>query len=218
MINKVTTLEAAMSHIKSGASLMVGGFLKSGHPQMLTDYLSKMDVRDLTIIGMCTGTTECNLYKVFVNGQVSKVIATYIRFNPKAIEMALKEDGSVELIPMGTLTERIRAGGSGLGGILTPVGIGTSVEEGKEKITVNGKEYLLELPLRADVAIVHAHKADEMGNLIFRGTERNFNAVMPYSADYVICEADEIVKPGEIAPDDVVVPGAFVDAVVKVVK
>lgn len=216
MINKVTTLDEAMNRIHDGASIMVGGFLKCGHPQMLTGHLADMNVRDLTIISMCTGTTECNLYRVFKQGQVSKVIGSYIRFNPVTVEMVLKDDKSVTLLPMGTLAERIRAGGSGLGGFLTAVGVGTLVEEGKQKFTIDGREYILELPLRADFAIVHAYMADEMGNLVFRGTARNFNAVMPYAADYVIAEAEHIVKTGEISPDDVIVPGAFVDAVVKV--
>ena len=146
----------------------------------------------------------------------SKVIASYIRFNPVTVDMVLKNDGSVTILPMGTFAERIRAGGSGLGGILTATGVGTLVEEGKQKINVNGKDYLLELPIRGNVALVHAYMADEMGNLVFRGTARNFNAVMPYAADYVIAEVEHIVKTGEISPDDVIVPGAFVDAVVKV--
>ncbi|MBQ3378583.1 MAG: CoA transferase subunit A [Clostridia bacterium] len=216
MINKVTTLENAMKDIKDGASIMVGGFLDSGRPSMLERRLADMGVRDLTIISMCTGTEKSELYRVFTQGQVSKIIASYIRFNPVSINMILNDPKKVTLLPMGTLTERIRAGGTGLGGILTAVGVGTLVEEGKQKINIDGRDYLLELPIRADFAIVHAYMADEMGNLVFRGTKRNFNAVMPYSADFVIAEAEHIVKAGEISPDDVIVPGIFVDAVVKV--
>ena len=215
MINKVTTLDDAMNRIKSGSKIMVGGFLKCGHPQTLTQKLSQMPVDKLTIISMCTGNTECNLYKVFLNNQVSSVLASYIRFNPVTVEMTLKGDNSVTIMPMGTLSERIRAGGAGIGGFLSAVGVGTLVEVGKQKMTVDGREYILELPLRADFAIVHAYMADEMGNLVFRGTARNFNAIMPYAADYVIAEVEHIVKTGEILPDDVIVPGAFVDAVVK---
>jgi len=116
MINKVTTLERAMEKVHDGDTILVGGFLKCGHPQMLTGRLADMNVRDLTIVSMCTGTTECNLYKVFTNGQVSKVIGSYIRFNPVTVDMVLKNDGSVTILPMGTFAERIRAGGSGLGG------------------------------------------------------------------------------------------------------
>jgi acetate CoA/acetoacetate CoA-transferase alpha subunit len=215
MINKAFTLEEAMSRIKDGASIMVGGFLKCGHPHMLTGHLADKGVGDLTIISMCTGSTECGLYRVFTQKQVSKVLASYIRFNPETCRLHMTKEADVTIMPMGTLSERIRAGGSGIGGFLSAVGVGTLVEEGKEKITVDGKEYILELPLRADFALVHAYMADEMGNLVFRGTARNFNAIMPFAADYVVAEAEHFVKSGEISPDDVVVPGAFVDAVVK---
>jgi len=125
-------------------------------------------------------------------------------------------EADVQLFPQGTLAEKIRAGGSGLGGFLTPVGIGTVVEEGKRKMEVDGKEYLLELPLKANVALIKAYKADENGNLIFNGSALNFNAVMAMAADYVIAEVDEYVSIGEIHPNDVVVPGIIVDAIVKV--
>jgi acetate CoA/acetoacetate CoA-transferase alpha subunit len=145
---------------------------------------------------------------------VKKIIASHIGTNPETGRQMIAGETVVELVPQGTLAERIRAGGAGLGGILTPTGLGTVVEEGKEKLLVNGKEYLLELPLRADIALLKAYKADKAGNLIYRQSARNFNPIMALAADLVIVEVEEVVEVGEIKPDEVMTPGILVDKVV----
>lgn len=213
-MNKLTSVNEVIKKIKDGNSIMVGGFLKNGHPEVLVNALSDSEVKNLTIISNDTGTTECALYKVIANRQASRIIASYIGANPETGKLLMNGEADVQLFPQGTLAEKIRAGGAGLGGFLTPVGVGTIVEEGKQKLKVNGIEYLLELPLKADVALIKAHKADKHGNLSFKGSTRNFNAIMAMAADYVAVEVEEYVD--EIDPNHVVVPGILIDAIVKV--
>ncbi|WP_202127828.1 CoA transferase subunit A [Clostridium sp. C2-6-12] len=216
-MSKITTPQKAIEIIESGSVLMIGGFLKGGHPETLVRELAtKKQISDLTVISNDTGTTECSLYNVIKNKQVKKVIASYIGANPETGKGLITGEMEVELLPQGTLAEKIRAGGAGLGGFLTPVGVGTIVEEGKEKITIDQKEYILELPLKADIALVRAAKADENGNLVFKGSSRNFNAIMPLAAEHVIAEVEEIVPIGEIDPNEVDVPGILIDKIVKV--
>jgi len=215
-MSKITTPQKAVEIIESGNILMVGGFLKGGHPETLVRELAKRNVDNLTVISNDTGTTECSLYNVIKNKQVKKVIASYIGANPETGKGLITGEIEVELLPQGTLAEKIRAGGAGLGGFLTPVGVGTIVEEGKQKTTIDEKEYILELPLKADVALIKAAKADENGNLVFKGSSRNFNAIMPLAAEHVIAEVEEIVPIGEIDPNDVDVPGILIDKIVKV--
>jgi acetate CoA/acetoacetate CoA-transferase alpha subunit len=215
-MNKLTTANEAIKKIKAGDTVMVGGFLAGGHPNALANALAESGANNLTLISNDTGTTECAIYNVVKNGQASKIIASYIGANPETGRLLITGEAEVQLVPQGTLAERIRAGGAGLGGFLTPVGVGTVVEEGKTKLEVNGVEYLLELPLRANVALIKAYKADECGNLVFRGSARNFNPIMAMAADYVIAEVEEYVKTGDIDPNNVVVPGVLVDAIVKV--
>lgn len=215
-MNKLTTSKEAMKRVKNGHSIMVGGFLASGHPETLVSSLVETKVKNLTIISNDTGTTECAIYNVIKTGQARTILASYIGANPETGRLLMTKEAEVQLFPQGTLAEKIRAGGAGLGGFLTPVGVGTIVEEGKRKIEIEGTEYLLELPLKADIALIKAHKADENGNLIFKGSTRNFNAIMATAADYVIAEVEEYVKLGEIDPNDVIVPGILVDAIVKV--
>lgn len=215
-MSKITSPQKAVEIIECGNVLMIGGFLKGGHPEILVRELAKKDVNNLTIISNDTGTIECSLYNVIKNKQVKKVFASYIGANPETGKGLITGEIDVELLPQGTLAEKIRAGGAGLGGFLTQVGVGTIVEDGKQKITINEKEYILELPLKADIALIRAYKADESGNLVFKGSSRNFNAIMAMAADYVIAEVEEIVKVGEIDPNDVDVPGILIDKLVKV--
>ena len=213
-MTKVTGIETVLGRIHDGAVIMIGGFMAVGTPENLVDGLVRKGVRELTVIGNDTGLVDKGIGKLVVNRQVKKIIASHIGMNPETGRQMNAGEIEVELIPQGTLAERIRAGGAGLGGILTPTGIGTIVEEGKRKIEVDGREYLLELPLRADVALIKAYQADTAGNLIYRYACRNFNPLMATAADYVVAEAERLVCAGEIDPNDVMTPGVLIDAVV----
>lgn len=216
MKNKIKELNEALRVVRDGDTVMVGGFLQCGHPQHLVGALTATGVKDLTLISTDTGTMETSNYALLKSGKVKKIIASYIGGNPEAGNFLISGDAEVLLTPQGTLAEKIRAGGSGLGGFLSPVGIGTIVEEGKQKLSVGGKEYLLELPLRANVALIKADRADRAGNLRITGSARNFNVLMATAADHVVAEVSEIVETGEIDPNDVTVPGIFVDTLVKI--
>nr|WP_279289855.1 CoA transferase subunit A [Anaerocolumna cellulosilytica] len=216
-MNKLMTAREAVRKVKDGDTLMVGGFLAGGHPQNLVSALvDTSSAGNLSIVSNDTGTQELSIYELIKSGRVKQIYASYIGSNPETGRLLMTGEASVQLFPQGTLAEKIRAGGAGLGGVLTPVGIGTVVEEGKRKIDIDGREYLLEMPLKANVAFIKAHKADETGNLVINGSARNFNIVMATAADYVIAEVENYVKAGEIDPNYVNVPGIFVDAIVKV--
>jgi len=216
MSNKIKDIKEAVRIVKNGDTVMVGGFLQCGHPQYLVRALTESDVRDLTLVSTDTGNMETSNYYLLKSGKVIRIIASYIGGNPEAGNFLISGEAEVLLFPQGTLAEKIRAGGSGLGGFLSPVGIGTVVEEGKQKLTVEGKEYLLELPLRANVSLIKADQADKAGNLRIRGSARNFNVLMATAADHVVAEVSEIVETGAIDPNDVTVPGIFVDTLVKI--
>ncbi|KKD55541.1 MULTISPECIES: CoA transferase subunit A [Paenibacillus] len=217
MNKKVNSAEEAVKRIKDGDTVMVGGFLQGGIPEELVRALVDTNSADnLTIISNDTGTTELSIYRLVKSGRVKRIFASYIGSNPETGRLLMTKEAEVQLFPQGTLAEKIRAGGAGLGGFLTPVGVGTIVEKGKQKIKIDEREYLLELPLKADVALIRAHKADEAGNLVINGTSRNFNMVMATAAEYVVAQTDEYVKAGEIDPNHINVPGIFVDAIVKV--
>ena len=217
MKSKLVSASESVKRVKDGDKIMVGGFLAGGHPENLVKALLETNPAcDLTIISNDTGTQELSIYQLVKSGRVTHVLASYIGSNPETGRLLMTGEAKIELFPQGTLAEKIRAGGSGLGGVLTPVGLGTEVEKGKRKIEVNNKEYLLEEPLKAEVAFIKAQKADEEGNLIIDGSSRNFNIVMATAADYVVAEVDEYVKAGEIDPNHVNVPGIFVNAIVKV--
>ncbi|MEG1560476.1 MAG: CoA transferase subunit A [Clostridia bacterium] len=215
-MNKVTTVKSAVSHVKNGDVLLVGGFLHGGSPEFLLSALLETEALDLTIVSNDTGTENTNTIKLQRQGRVKKVYASYIGANQETGRMLMEDENSVELCPQGSLAERIRAGGAGIAGFLTPVGVNTIIEKGKQKIELDGKAYLLEKPIRGNVAFVHATIADEMGNCIMKGSTKNFNAIMPAAADYTIVEAEEIVPVGDLDPDHITVPGIFVKAVVKV--
>ncbi len=212
---KQITLQDAAAFIRDGTTLMVGGFMGCGSPHKLIDYLVKQNVTDLTLICNDTGLPEFGVGKMVTNKQFKRIYASHIGLNPETGKQMNNQETDVILVPQGTLAERIRCAGAGLGGVLTPTGIGTIVQEGKDIITVDGKDYLLELPLKADVAIVEALRADKAGNLQFHGTTRNFGEIMLPAADLTIVEVHEIVEVGEIDPDFVHVPGIFVDYLIK---
>lgn len=214
-MEKTISMEKATEMVKDGMTIMVGGFLGVGNPLTLVDALVDKGVRNLTLIANDTATPKLGIGKFVINKQLKKAIVSHIGTNPETGRQMITGELNVELIPQGTLAERIRCGGAGLGGFLTPTGVGTIVDEGKQRLVIGGKAYLLELPLRADVALLSAHKADKFGNLVFRRSTRNFNPIMAFAADVVIVEAKHIVEIGEIDPDEVMVTGVVVDWIVK---
>ena len=213
-LNKVISVEEAVSMIHDGMTIMIGGFLGCKNPFTLVDGLVEKGVKDITLIANDTSFPEIGIGKLIVNKQIKKLIASHIGTNKETGNQMNSGELEVELVPQGTLAERIRAAGAGLGGILTRTGLGTVVAEGKDIITVDGEEYLLEKPLRADIALIVGAKVDKKGNVRYAKATRNFNTIMATAADVVIVEADEIVEVGEIDPDDVMTPGIFVKYIV----
>jgi acetate CoA/acetoacetate CoA-transferase alpha subunit len=205
------TAQNSIAMIPDGATVMVGGFLAVGTPERAVDEIIAQKKRDLTVIANDTATPDRGVGKLIAAKLVRKVIASHIGTNPETQRQMIAGELEVELVPQGTLIERIRAGGYGLGGVLTPTGIGTPVEEGKQKVEVNGKTFLVEPALRADFALVHAFLADYLGNLGYALTARNFNPVMAMAGDTVIASADNIVPVGVMSPDHVVTPAPVVD-------
>lgn len=213
-MNKLISIDEAVSMIKDGMTIMVGGFLGVKNPFRIVDAIIEKGVKDITLIANDTSFPEVGIGKLIVNKQVKKVIASHIGTNKETGNQMNSGELEVELVPQGTLAERIRAAGAGLGGVLTPTGLGTIVAEGKQIVEVDGKQYLLEKPLKADVALIVGAKVDKKGNIRYAKSTRNFNPIMATAADLVIVEADEIVEVGEIDPDDVMTPGIFVNYVV----
>ncbi|WP_426377355.1 CoA transferase subunit A [Desulforudis sp. 1031] len=213
-LSKVADLEDALEYFRDGTVLMYGGFGGIGTPPTLIEGILRKGVKDLFLIGNDTGFPDVGVGRLVTAGRVRKIITSHIGSNPHAGELMHRGELEVEFSPQGTLAERIRAGGVGLAGILTDVGIGTVVENGKQKVTVDGKEYLLETALRAEVAIVHAAKADPFGNLTYIRSGRNFNPLVAMAADFTIAEADEIVPLGSLDPEVIVTPGIFVNMVI----
>jgi len=208
------SLESAVAMIPDGATLMIGGFMGVGTPERVMDELVRQGKRGLTVIANDNAMPGIGIGKLVSAGLVRKTIASHIGLNPETQKKMIDGSMQVELVPQGTLIERIRAAGYGLGGILTPTGVGTLVEEGKRKIEVDGREYLLETPLRADFALVQAFLCDYLGNLVYALTARNFNPVIAMAATTVIVEAEHIVPVGVIPPDHVVTPAPIVDYVI----
>jgi acetate CoA/acetoacetate CoA-transferase alpha subunit len=204
-------LDQAIAMIPDGASLMIGGFMGVGTPERVMDEIIRQGRRDLTVIANDTAKPGVGIGKLVGAKLLRKAIVSHIGLNPETQKQMMAETLEIELVPQGTLIERIRAGGFGLGGILTPTGVGTVVEEGKRRIDVDGKSYLLETALRANFALVHAFLADYLGNLSYALTARNFNPVIAMAADTVIVTAEHIVPVGVIAPDHVVTPAPLVD-------
>ncbi|MTI66433.1 MAG: CoA transferase subunit A [Firmicutes bacterium] len=211
-MDKFIKLDEAVDQIKDGMTVMIGGFLGCGNPHKIIDKLVDKGVKDLTIIANDTSFVDYGLGKLVANKQVKKVITSHIGTNKETGRQMNEKETEVILVPQGTLAEQIRAAGAGLGGILTPTGVGTIVEEGKEKIEIEGKEYLLELPLSADVALIKGSKVDNFGNVYYEKSTRNFNTIMATAAETVIVEAEEIVD--EINPNNVMTPNIFIDYIV----
>lgn len=210
---KIISAKEAAALIKDGDSLMMGGFLGCGTAHKCVDELLKLGTKNLTMIGNDTAMADYSYGKLVVNKQIKKLIATHIGTNKETGRQMSVGELEVELVPQGTLAERIRASRSGLGGVLVSTGIGTLVAEGKEVIKVDGKEYLLEKPLKANVALVYATYADKYGNLAYDGTTRNFNALMAMAADLVIVEVEQVLD-SALDPNRVVVPFVAVDYIV----
>lgn len=208
---RAVSVEEAVAMIPPGASIMVGGFMGVGTPQRLLDEIVRQQKGRLSLISNDAAVPGKGVGKLFDATLVSRLTASHIGLNPKAQQQMLANQLAVDLVPQGTLVERIRAGGCGLGGVLTPTGVGTSVAEGKRQVEVNGTTFLLETALRAQFALVHAFLADYLGNLTYALTARNFNPVMAMAADTVIVTAEHIVPVGVIAPDHVVTPAPLVD-------
>lgn len=214
-MSKFISIEEAVSKVKDGMTIMVGGFLANGTPNRIVDALAKSGVKNLTLICNDTAYPEKGVGQLIANKQVKKLFVSHIGTNPHTSEQMNSGELDIEFCPQGTLAERVRAGGCGLGGILTQTGMGTIVAEGKQIVNVDGKDYLLEKPLRADIALVGASLGDKAGNLVYRGTSQNFNPLMASAADLVIAEINELVEVGEIAAENVKTPSIMVDFIVK---
>jgi acetate CoA/acetoacetate CoA-transferase alpha subunit len=208
---QTVSLEQSVAMIPEGASLMIGGFVAVGTPERIIDEIVRQKRGDLTVIANDTAVPGHGIGKLITAGLVRKAIVSHIGLNPETQKQMIDGDLDVELVPQGTLVERIRAAGCGLGGILTPTAVGTPAENGKRRVEVDGKTYLLETALRADFALLQAFLADYLGNLSYALTARNFNPVIAMAAGKVIASADNIVPVGVIAPDHVVTPAPLVD-------
>ncbi|WP_043748485.1 CoA transferase subunit A [Methylobacterium nodulans] len=211
---RTIVLSEAVASIPDGATLMVGGFMGVGTPEPLVDELVRQGRRELTVIANDTASPGVGIGKLVTAKALSRVIASHIGLNPETQKQMIEGSLQVELVPQGTLVERIRAGGCGLGGVLTPTGVGTVVEEGKRKIEIEGQEYLLETALQADFALIQAFLCDYLGNLTYALTGRNFNPLIAMAARTVIVCAEHVVPVGVIAPDHVVTPAPLVDYVI----
>ena len=214
LINKIISITEAADMVKDGMTVMVGGFLANGTPETIIDALVEKNVKNLTLICNDTGFPDKGVGKMVVNKQFKKIIASHVGTNPETANQMNSGETEVVLTPQGTLAEKVRCGGNGLGGFYTPTGVGTEAAEGKELKVIEGKEYIFETPLKADVALLRASTADKKGNLIFKKTMKNFNPIMATAADLVIVEADKIVEVGEIDPEHVMCSGIFVDYIV----
>ena len=214
-MNKIVKLEDLKSIFKDGMTIMIGGFLDCGTPDTIIDMLVDLNIKDLTIIANDTGFPDKGIGKLVANGQVKKVIASHIGTNPETGRRMNIGEMEVELSPQGTLIERIRAAGSGLGGVLTPTGLGTILENGKRKITINNNDYLLELPLKADVSLVKGSIVDEFGNTYYKATTKNFNPYIAMAAKTVVMEAEDLVKCEQLRTEDIMTPGVLVNYIIK---
>lgn len=213
-MSKVVSVKEIKNHLFDGMTIMSGGFMGIGTPERIVQAILEAGIKDITLICSDTAVVDRGVGPLIVNNCVKKVVASHIGTNPETGKKMIAGEIEVELTPQGTFVERIRAGGAGLGGVLTPTGVGTVVEEGKQKIRINDIDYLLELPLKADLAIINAHTADDDGNLIYKGSACNFNPLMALAAKTVIVEAANIVKVGELDPNLVMTPATLVDYII----
>jgi acetate CoA/acetoacetate CoA-transferase alpha subunit len=214
-MDKVVTVEKAMEALQDGQTVLIPGFVNVGVPETLIKGIIKKGCTNLDIISNNTSVKGRGIGLLVHENRIRHITCSHIGSNTETVEKVVAGELSVTFIPQGTLCECVRAGGAGIGGVLTPTGLGTPIAEGKRIIEVDGQSYLLEKPLRGDVAIIHAWKADKMGNLVYRRTARNFNHIFATAADLVIAEAEEIVETGALDPDIIHTPGCLVDMVVK---
>ena len=214
----IKTPQQAVEGIKDGASIMIGGFISCGRPMDVLQAVYEKGVKDLTIISNDTPKGEDGIVQLVLAGRVKKFIGSFIGMNRTMGEKMKSGELAIELVPQGTFVERIRAAGAGLGGVLTPTGLGTAIEKGKQVMEIDGRKFLLEKPLRADFAIVKANRADKYGNGFASGSSKNFNVAMAMAADHVILEAEEIVEPGQMDPEKITFPSIFINTLVKVAK
>ena len=215
MKSKVVTIDQAMEHCYDGMTVMLPGFVNCGVPETLIEAHIDKGIKDLDVISNNTSVKGRGIGLLVHENRIKHITCTHIGNNTETVEKVVAGEINVTFTPQGTLCERMRAGGAGIGGILTPTGLGTPMEKGKQIINVDGKDYILEKPLHANVALIHAWKADKMGNLVYRRTARNFNPIMATAADFVIVEAEQIVEVGELDPDIIHTPGCLVDMIVQ---
>jgi 3-oxoacid CoA-transferase subunit A/3-oxoadipate CoA-transferase alpha subunit len=213
-MNKIITREEAIGKITDGARIMVGGFGLVGSPLSLIEAIAQSNLKDLEIISNNLGEPGKGLGVLVQKKQVKKAIGSYFTSNPEVVRAYQKQELQVELIPQGTMSEAIRAGGAGIGGFYTPVSVGTQLAEGKEERVLKGKKYVLQESLHADVALIKAKKADRLGNLIYSKSARNFNPMMATAADIVMAEVEEVVEVGQISPEEIVTPHLYVTYIV----
>ncbi|PDP47033.1 branched-chain amino acid dehydrogenase [Porphyromonas gingivalis] len=214
-MNKAISAEKLPALFKDGMTIMVGGFLANGTPERIIDELVKSGVKDLTLIANDTSYPDRGCGRLIANHQVKKLIASHIGTNPMTGDQMNTGELVIEFSPQGTLAERVRAGGAGLGGVLTPTGLGTVIEEGKQKIEIDGEVFLLEKPIRADFAFIKGSVGDEFGNLIYKGTTQNFQPLMAMAADCVVAEIEEIHPIGQIPMEQIHTSGIFVDYILR---
>ena len=210
--------DEAVAGIQDGATVLIGGFGTAGQPMELIDALRRSGVRDLVVVNNNAGNGEVGLAALLAAGQVRKIICSFPRQSDSYVFDELYRSGKVELelVPQGNLAERMRAAGAGIGAFFCPTGVGTPLAEGKESRTIDGREYVLEYPIRGDAALIKAHRADTAGNLVYRKTARNFGPVMATAAAMTVAQVDEVVAAGQIDPETVVTPGIFVDRIVAI--
>lgn len=213
MLSKVVSKEEALSKIHDGQTIMFGDWHGEFAADEIIDGMLEKGVKDILAIAVSAGMPDQGVGKLIKDKRVKSLVTTHIALNPLARDQMFAGELDIEFCPQGTWSERIRCGGAGLGGCLTPTGVGTEVEKGKQKLTINGKEYLLELPLHADIALIKATKADTAGNLYFRLNSRATNSTMAFAGDFVIAEVEEIVEVGELEPEEIHVPAPIVDMV-----
>lgn len=211
-------IEAALSYVKDGQTIMVGGFGLIGAPLTLIDGLTKKDVKNLTIISNNLGEIGKGLGALLRQKKIKKAIGSYFTSNREVGDYYQKGEIELQLMPQGTLSESMRAGGAGIGGYYTKTAVGTELAKGKEEREINGIRYIFEPAIRANIALIRAWKADTQGNLVYYKTARNFNPIMATAADIVIAEVDEIVEPGELSPEEIITPHLFVDGIIKAKK
>lgn len=212
-MKKIISASEAGHMISNGSTVMIGGFLQCGSPQKIIDEIINQNIHDLTLIANDTCVPDSDRGKLIVNKRVKKAIVTHIGTNPETGRQFVNGEIEIEFVPMGTLVERIRAGGAGLGGVLTPTGIGTVIENGKQTIEIDGKKYLLEKPLKADYAIIYGTKADKYGNVYLENSTKNFNTVMATAAKTVIVETQELVDDC-LDANQITIPGIYIDYIV----